>query len=69
MKEMIPPFLRDMGSFKLQNHVVSSVRDGMRNHLAGVKPSKIVMVKDILCTFASCSEVWLLFCINLDVSF
>ena len=27
----------------------------MREHLLGVKPSKIVMAKDILCTFASSS--------------
>jgi hypothetical protein len=40
----------------VQNSVISSVREGMRDHLVGSKPSKIVMAKDILYTFTSGSQ-------------
>jgi hypothetical protein len=33
------------------------LREGLRDHLVGVKQSKLVMTKDILCTLASTSEV------------
>jgi hypothetical protein len=56
MKDIVPPFLSDLETLKLQNSVISSVREGMRDHLVGSKPSKIVMAKDILCTFASGSQ-------------
>jgi hypothetical protein len=57
MKAIIPPFLSNLKIVKLQHSVVSSMRTGMRDHLVGSKPSKIVMAKDILCTFASSSDV------------
>jgi hypothetical protein len=57
MKAMIPPFLSNLKTVKLQHSVVLSVRIGMRDHLVGSKPSKIVIAKDILCTFASSSDV------------
>ena len=41
----------------LQDSVLSSVREGLKDHLVGVKVSKIVMAKDILCTFSSSSQV------------
>jgi hypothetical protein len=56
MKDIVPPFLSDLGTLKLHNSVISSVREGMRDHLVDSKPSKIVMAKDILCTFASGSH-------------
>jgi hypothetical protein len=56
MKDIVPPFLSDLGTLKLQNSVISSVREGMRDHLVGSKPSKIVMAEDILCTFVSGSH-------------
>jgi hypothetical protein len=56
MKDIVPPFLIDLGTLKLQNSVISSVREGMTDHLVGSKPSKIVMAKNILCTFASSSH-------------
>jgi hypothetical protein len=55
VKEMIPPFLSKMETVKLQHHIVSSIREGMKEHLVGVKPSKIVIAKDILYTLASSS--------------
>jgi hypothetical protein len=57
MKEMIPPYLKDLQTIKLQQFVFSSIREGIKDHLVGVKQSKLVMAKDILCTFASTSEV------------
>ena len=39
----------------LQDSVLSSVREGLKDHLVGVIASKIVMAKDILCIFASSS--------------
>jgi hypothetical protein len=56
MKDIVPPFLSDLGTLKVQNSVISSVREGMRDHLVGSKPSKIVMAKDILYTFTSGSQ-------------
>ena len=57
MKAMIPPFLSNLKTMKLQHSVVLSVRTDMRDHLVGSKPSKIVMAKDILCTFSSSCDV------------
>jgi hypothetical protein len=57
MEDMIPSYLKDLETIKLQHSVFSSVREGIRDHLVGIKQSKLVMAKDILCTFASSSEV------------
>jgi hypothetical protein len=57
MKEMIPPYLKDLQTIKLQQSIFSSVREGIKDHLVGVKKSKLVMAKDILCTFVSMSEL------------
>ena len=55
IKRLIPASLSNLDTFMLQDSVLSSVREGLKDHLVGVKPSKIVMAKDILCTFASSS--------------
>lgn len=57
IKRLIPASLSNLDTFMLQDSVLSSVREGLKDHLVGVKPSKIVMAKDILCTFASSSQV------------
>ena len=57
MKAMIPPFLSNLKIVKLQHSIVSSVRTGVRDHLVGSKPSKIIMAKDILCTFVLSSDI------------
>jgi hypothetical protein len=57
IKKLIPPSLSNLETFMLQDSVLSSVREGLKDYLVGVKPSKIVMAKDILCTFASSSEI------------
>jgi hypothetical protein len=53
MKGMIPPFLRDLETMKLQDSVMSNMRDGLKDHLVGMHQSKVVMAKDIY-------AVWLL---------
>jgi hypothetical protein len=57
MKGMILPFLSNLVIIKLQDSVMSNVRDGMKDHLVGVYQSKIVMAKDILCALATNSKV------------
>jgi hypothetical protein len=57
MTGMIPPFLNNLEFVKLQSNIISSVREGLRDHLVGVKQSKLEMAKDILCTLASSREV------------
>ena len=55
MKRLNPASLSNLETFMLQDSVLSSVREGLKDHLVGVKASKIVLAKDILCTFASSS--------------
>ena len=57
IKRLIPASLSNLETFMLQDSVLSSVREGLKDHIVGVKASKIVMAKDILCTFASSSQV------------
>jgi hypothetical protein len=61
MKGMIPPWISNLDTIKVQHYVLSSVREGVRegvrDHLVGVRQSKLVMAKDILCTLASSSHV------------
>jgi hypothetical protein len=57
MKGMIPPWISNLNTIKLQHYVLSSVREGVRDHLVGVRQSKFIMAKDILCTLASSSQV------------
>ena len=54
---MIPPVLRNLDTVKLQHSVISTLRDGMKDHLVGVHESKIVMAKDILCTLVTNSNI------------
>lgn len=57
MADITPAYLTDLESVKLGHSVLSNVREGMREHLVGQKTSKIIMAKDILCTFASKGNV------------
>jgi hypothetical protein len=54
---MIPLYLKDLQTIKLQQSIFSIVREGIKDHLVGVKKSKLIMAKDILCTLASTSKV------------
>jgi hypothetical protein len=49
--------LKDLQTIKLQQSIFSSVREGIKDHLVGVKKSKLIMAKDILCIFTSTSKV------------
>ena len=57
MADITPAYLSNLESVKLGHFVLSSVREGMREHLVGQKTSKIIMAKDILYTFASKGNV------------
>jgi hypothetical protein len=57
MKGMIPPWRSNLDTIKLQHYVLSSLIEGVRDHLVGVRQSKLVMAKDILYTLASLSQV------------
>ena len=52
VENMIVPYLTNLKNVKLQHSVLSNVREGVKDHLVVVKNFKIVMAKDILCTFA-----------------
>lgn len=41
----------------MQHYVLSSVREGARDHLVGVRQSKLIMAKDVLCTLVSSPQV------------
>ena len=48
MKEMIPLYLKDLQTIKLQQSIFSSDREGIKDQLVVVRKSKLVMAKDIL---------------------
>ena len=54
---MVPDFLVDPSKVKLRHSVLSNLKEGMADHLLGVRQSKIVMAKDIVCTLASSSNM------------
>jgi hypothetical protein len=37
MKGLIPPWISDLDTIKLQHYVLSNVREGVRDHLVGVR--------------------------------
>jgi hypothetical protein len=53
MKDSLPPYLSDLATIKQSHEVVQNLKDGMNTHLVGSQPFKVVMVKDIVCTFTS----------------
>jgi hypothetical protein len=67
LKGMVPPHLRCLETVKLNDLVVSNIKDGMREHLVGMREhlvgmrehlvgnrqSKVVLANDIVCAFAS----------------
>lgn len=54
---MVPDFLVDPSKVKLRHSVLNNLKEGMVDHLIGVRQSKIVMAKDIVCTLASSSNM------------
>ncbi len=45
--------MSDLATIKQSHEVVQNLKDGMNTRLVGSKPYKVIMVKDIVCTFAS----------------
>lgn len=54
---MLPDFLVDPSKVKLRHSVLANLKGGMIDHLTGVRESKIVMAKDIVCTLAASSKL------------
>jgi hypothetical protein len=52
MKVSLPPYLNDLAPIKQSHEVVQNLKDGMNTHLMGSQPFKVIMAKDIVCTFA-----------------
>jgi hypothetical protein len=57
MADITPTYLTNLESVKLGHSILANVQEGIREHLVGAKTSKIIMAKDILCTFASKENV------------
>ncbi len=53
MKDSLPPYSSDLTIIKQSHEVVQNLKDGMNTHLVGSQPFKVIMAKDIICTFAS----------------
>jgi hypothetical protein len=51
VKDFLPPYLSDL-AIKQSHEVVQNLKDEMNTHLVGSQPFKVIMVKDIVCTFA-----------------
>ncbi len=50
VKDFLPPYLSDL-AIKQSHEVVQNLKDEMNTHLVGSQPFKVIMVKDIVCTF------------------
>jgi len=54
---MLLDFLVDPTKVKLRHSLLANLKGGMIDHLTGVRESKIVMAKDIVCTLAASSKL------------
>jgi len=57
LRQMVPPFLRDLAEVKLRHEILGSLKEGMHNHLVGLRKGKTIMVKNIVTTFAVALEI------------
>jgi hypothetical protein len=57
MREIVPPFLQDLGIVHQNHEVIRNMKAGISMHLAGSKKSHLVMAKDIICTLASSENI------------
>jgi hypothetical protein len=57
LSRIVPPFLRDPAAARVAAKVVAGIKDGVTSHLKGPRKAKVVMAKDIICTFAAGSYV------------
>lgn len=54
---MVPDFLKNPSEVKMRHSVLTNFREGITDHLVGVRPSNVVMAKDIVCTFAASANL------------
>ena len=57
LSRIVPPFLRNPTAARVATEVVAGIKDGVTSHLKGPRQAKVVMAKDIICTFAAGSSV------------
>lgn len=57
ISRIVPPFLRNIAAVRVATEVVAGIKDGVTSHLKGPRKAKVVMAKDIICTFAAGSSV------------
>jgi hypothetical protein len=53
VKGSLPPYLINIDAIKQNHEIVQILKDGTNMYLLGPQQSKVVMAKDIVCTFAS----------------
>ncbi len=53
VKDSLLPYLNNLAIIKQNHEEVQNLKDGMNTNLIGPHQSKVVMVKDNMCTFAS----------------
>ena len=57
LSEIVPPLLRNPTAARVATEVLAGIKDGVTTHLKGPRKAKVVMAKDIICTFAARSSV------------
>ncbi len=56
MKGFLPPYLQDIAIFKQNEQIMVTLKKGLTSHLVGVRQSKVVLAKDIVCTRVAFSK-------------
>ena len=54
---MIPDYLSDLPTVKLNYEVIGNIKSGMTSHCVGSRKTDVVVAKDIVCTFAASQSV------------
>jgi hypothetical protein len=57
VKGSSPPYLTNIDVIKQSHKIVQNLKDGMNMHLLGPQQFKVVMAKNIVCTFASSQAI------------
>jgi len=57
VKDVVLPYLVDSRAVKHKDDVLQNMKAGINTHLIGLKASKLMMAKDIVCTSASSQSI------------
>jgi hypothetical protein len=57
LKDMGPPYLTNPRVVKNKYDVLQNMKEGINTHLASHRKSKLIMVKDIVCTLTSSQSI------------